>query len=290
MERIKIFGKGWNFSQDGPGNRLLYHFQGCNLFCAWCSNPEGIARQGTMMVNPEKLLDAVCPNGAVQHKTLDRNICNACVERQCLSKNRNEGITWSAKEYSIEQLIDEIEEAKGLFHSGGGVTITGGEPTLQFAPLKRLLSRIKAIQVNTAIETNGTNDRLPELFEFVDTMIIDFKHYDSAIHKKRLGLGNEIVVGNIRKTSEAGIDLWIRIPLIPGFNDAPDDIRRFIRKITEFKREHVSVELLPYHEYGKIKWEQAGLVYAMQNSKIEMEKVVKYKEWFVTHHIEVINT
>jgi len=290
MERIKIFGKGWNFSQDGPGNRLLYHFQGCNLFCPWCSNPEGIALHGTMMVNPDKLLDTVCPNGAVQNKTLDRNICGICVERQCLHKNRNEGLTWSAKEYGIETLIDEIENAKGLFHSGGGVTITGGEPTLQFAPLKRLLSKIKAIQVNTAIETNGTSDRLPELFEFVDTMIIDFKHYNSAIHEKRLGLGNEKVIENLRKASEYGMDVWIRIPLIPGFNDAPDDVRQFIRQITEFKCNHVFVELLSYHEYGKIKWEQAGMNYTMQNSKIEREKVIKYKEWFVTHHIEVINT
>ena len=290
MDSIKIFGKGWNFSQDGPGNRLLYHFQGCNMFCPWCSNPEGIAVQETIMVNLGKVVDSVCPHGAVQNKILDRNICRICVDRQCFSKNRNEGITLSAKEYSIEALIEEIEGAKRLFHSGGGVTITGGEPTLQFDPLKLLLSKIKDIQVNTAIETNGTNDRLPELFGLVDTMIIDFKHHDSAIQKKWLGLGNEKIIENLVKTSESGIDLWIRIPLIPGFNDAPDDIHQFIGKIAFMKREHLSVELLPYHEYGKIKWEQAGMKYTMKNRKIEIDQVKKYNDLFVAHQIKIINT
>ena len=290
MESIKIFGKGWNFSQDGPGNRLLYHFQGCNLFCPWCSNPEGMALQGTLMVNPDKLLDAVCPNGAVHNKTLNRNFCVACADRQCLYKNRNEAISWSSKTYSIEALMEEIEKAKGLFHSGGGVTVTGGEPTLQFIPLKHLLSKIKTVQVNTAIETNGTCDRLPELFEFVDTMIIDFKHHDSTIHQKRLGMGNEKVICNLREASKSGIDLWIRIPLIPDFNDTEDDICQFISVITDFKLDKLSVELLPYHEYGKVKWEQAGMKYTMQNKKIEIETVKKYGKIFEKHHINIINT
>jgi len=290
MNRIKIFSKGWNYSQDGPGNRLLYHFQGCNLFCPWCSNPEGIAIQGTMMVNAGKILDSFCPNGAVLNKILDRNQCQTCVDRQCLHKNRNEGIKWSAKEYSIDTLVDEIKNAKVLFHGGGGVTITGGEPTVQFVPLKLLLSKIKDMQVHTAIETNGTCNRLPELYEYVDTMIIDYKHYDSIIHKEWLGIDNEQIFRNIVQASETGNDLWIRIPLIPGFNDSPEDIDHFIRKISLLNLQHVSVELLPYHEYGKVKWEQAGMVYTMQNRKIELNKLKIYNEQFVAYNINVIKT
>jgi len=291
MDRIKIFSKGWNFSQDGPGNRLLYHFQGCNLFCPWCSNPEGIAVQGVMLFNPDKAPDAVCPHGAIRDKMLDRSVCSTCIDQLCLNKNRNEGIRWSAKEYSIDALTDEIENAKSLFHSGGGVTVTGGEPTLQFAPLKQLLSKIKDIQVNTAIETNGTCDRLPELFEFVDTLIIDFKHYDTAVHKKRLGTGNEKVIGNLEKASDYnGFKVWIRIPLIPDFNDTPDDIRQFIGRLTGYNRDHVSVELLTYHEYGKVKWEQAGMPYTVQSKKIAIETVKKYREWFAASHFKIINT
>ncbi|MDR0796525.1 MAG: glycyl-radical enzyme activating protein, partial [Tannerella sp.] len=245
MDCIKIFSKGWNYSQDGRGNRLLYHFQGCNLSCPWCSNPEGIAIEGTMLVYSDKLLDTVCPYGAVQNKTLDRNRCRICIGRQCLSKNRNKGIAWSAKEYDIDTLIEEIEKSKPLFSGKGGITLTGGEPTLQFKPLKTLLARCKAIQVPTAIETNGTCARLPELFEFVDTMIIDFKHYDSETHQNRLGLGNDTVIENLWKTAESGIELWIRIPVIPGFNDSPDDIRQFISIIALFKQDNLSVELLP---------------------------------------------
>lgn len=290
MNNLKIFSKGWNFSQDGPGNRLLYHFQGCNLFCPWCSNPEGMAVLGTLLVNSDKIIDAVCPNGAIQNKILDRTICCTCVDRKCIGKNRNEGIKLSVKEYSIEEIMNEIENAKQLFHSGGGVTITGGEPTLQFNSLMQLLLKIKSINVNVVIETNGTNERLPELFNFVKTLIIDFKHYDSCIHESFLGLGNEKIIKNLRKASESGIDLWIRIPLIPDFNDAYDDIEKFICVIKEINRINMSVELLQYHEYGKIKWEQAGMQYTIQSKKIDIEKLKKYKEMFIANNIKIINT
>lgn len=290
MTPIKIFSKGWNFSQDGPGNRLLYHFQGCNLFCPWCSNPEGIAIQGVLLVNPAKLLDVVCPKGAIRHKALDRNCCRTCIDRPCLHKHRNEGIQWSAKEYSIEILVEEIKNAKALFHSGGGVTITGGEPTLQFEPLKELLIKIKEMQINTVIETNGTSDRLPELFGLIDTLIIDFKHPDSSIHKKWLGMGNEKVMKNLEKSAASGMNLWIRIPLIPGFNDSPDVTHQFCNQLSALNLQQVSVEFLPYHEYGKIKWEQAGMKYNMPNRKIDAGIIKQLKEYFVKNHIKVINT
>jgi len=242
------------------------------------------------MVNSDKIIDSVCPHGAIKNKTLNRDICAACTGYECLMKNRNEGIKWSAEEYTVDELIDEVETSRRLFHSGGGITITGGEPTLQFKPLKKLLQRLKEIGIHTAMETNGTSEKLDELFEWIDLLIMDIKHPDSVIHKNKLGPGNERTIRNLKKASLAGKNMWVRIPLIPDYNDSEQDILGFIEILKEINRENVSVEILPYHEYGKIKWQQIGLDYTMQPKKISTTRLTKYKEMFRTNDIKLINT
>lgn len=136
---MKIFQKGFNYSQDGPGNRLVYHLSGCNMRCIWCSNPEGMK------------IDA--------------------------------GV-----DYSIKEIAKECEKSKMMFFSGGGVTFTGGEATLQTEELLELLKILKEKNIHTAIETNGTSKRLQEILEYVDYLIMDFKHYDKDILKKYTGI------------------------------------------------------------------------------------------------------
>lgn len=289
-QHIDIFSKGWNFSQDGPGNRLLYHFQGCNLTCPWCSNPEGMPLEGTLIFRKEKLIDSVCAKGAIKDRTPDRSVCNTCEDRPCLERHRNGGIEWSARRYTIDEILIEIDEARGLFHSGGGVTLTGGEPTLQFHSLKELLRRIKEKQIHTAIETNGTNPRLSELLPLIDTVIIDIKHPDTHVHRFVLGLGNETVIRNIKEIAVAGKEMWVRIPLIPGFNDGEENIRGFISLFKEIPPGGYSLELLPYHEYGKVKWEQIGKPYEMPDKKITGEELKKYKQMFSDNRINIITT
>ena len=290
MDSIKIFAKGWNFSQDGPGNRLLYHFQGCNLLCPWCSNPEGISVAGTILVKSANLTDTACPHGAIRNNSLDRTVCDTCTGMDCVSKNRNTGISFSAIEYSIKDISVEIEGARKLFHSGGGVTITGGEPTLQFKPLKELLTELRKMNIHSVIETNGTNEKLPELFGLLDILIIDLKHPDTLIHKKILGTGNENVIRNIKAASEYGVEMWIRIPLIPEFNDDEKTITGFVDFIKTINNEKVTVELLPYHEYGKVKWEQTGKTYTMPNKKISRTDIIRFENFFMEENIRVTNT
>jgi pyruvate formate lyase activating enzyme len=122
--KARIFQRGWNFSQDGPGNRLVYHLQGCNLRCPWCCNPEGLSRTGTLLSGRSR---AARPN------------CRA---------------------YSLEELVREAGSARALFHSGGGVTLSGGEPTLQFDFVRDFFRRLRRMKINTALETNGTHRRL----------------------------------------------------------------------------------------------------------------------------------
>ena len=152
---MKIFNKGFNFGQDGPGNRLVYHLQGCNMRCIWCSNPEGMPQNG-------------------------------------------------GKEYSVDEIFDECQRSKMMLFSGGGVTFTGGEATMQFAELLELLKRLKDNKIHTCIETNGTSRGLSDLLTYIDYLIMDFKHYDSGELKRYTGVGDEITKMNFEENCKNG--------------------------------------------------------------------------------------
>ena len=137
--KLKIFQKGFNYSQDGQGNRLIFHLQGCNMKCPWCSNPEGMPMEGAIVVNKDWLSASCCPLGAVQEGILDRSRCVVCEEKPCTKKRRQKGIQLSYKEYEVDDLIVECISSKAMFFDGGGVTLTGGEITMQFDAVKEFL-------------------------------------------------------------------------------------------------------------------------------------------------------
>lgn len=212
---LRIFQKGFNYSQDGPGNRLVYHLQGCNLRCPWCANPEGLSVQG-------------------------------------------------GTGYPVEALVQEALRSRAMFFDGGGVTLTGGEATLQFDAAKELLTRLHAEGVSACMETNGCSPRLPELFGLLDTLIMDVKHHDPAVHRAVTGASCAQTFQNIRAALENGQKLALRIPVIGGFNASAEDAEGFARRLTELGVPgRATVELLPYHEYGKSKYGQLGLPYQM---------------------------
>ena len=215
---MRVFQRGFNYSQDGPGNRLVYHLSGCSLRCPWCSNPEGF-------------------------------------------------FPAEGKEYSVDELADEACRSRLLFFDGGGVTLTGGEATLQMDEVLPLLRRLKEAGVGTALETNGLSPRLPELFPLLDYLMMDIKHYDPAVHARVTGLLNETVFRNLTAALEAGLTPALRIPLIGGFNASERDAAGFAALLTSLGAAgRCTVELLPYHEYGKDKYKKLGLPYRMDAS------------------------
>jgi pyruvate formate lyase activating enzyme len=261
---IRLFQKGWSFRQDGPGNRLVWHLQGCNLRCPWCANPEGLAPAGTLLVNARHLVPAVCPEGAIQGERLDRAVCARCMgggrRPVCLTVNRNLGVRLSASEHAVSALVAEARAALPLCHSGGGVTLSGGEPTLQFEAVKELLVALRAAGVHAALETNGTHPRLPELFPWVSTLILDLKHHDPARMKAVVGAEGATVLSNLRAAAHHA-ELWVRVTLVPGFNDAPADLEGFAALFLSLPRERLRVEVLGYHPFARSKWEATGQRY-----------------------------
>lgn len=233
---MRIFQKGFNFGQDGPGNRLVYHLQGCNMHCIWCSNPEGMTFKG-------------------------------------------------GKEYSVQEVFDECRRSKLMFFSGGGVTFTGGESTLQHAELMELLKLLKSDNIHTCIETNGTSEKLLEILEFIDYLIMDFKHYESDTLKKYTGIGNEIVKKNFEKNCKNKRQQHIRIPLINGINtDSPQGFAEYFSK---FDTSNTVFEFLPYHEYGKEKWIEE---YKLKNGFVSAETLESFKQIFINHNLKLITT
>ena len=240
---LRIFQKGFNFSQDGPGNRLVYHLQGCNLRCPWCSNPEGLALSG----------------GA---------------------------------EYSTQALLDEVQRSRLMFFDGGGVTLTGGEATLQHDAVSDFLIRLHAAGVNTCMETNGISARLPELFPALDLLIMDVKHYDPALHRAVTGGSNEQTLSNITLALAASQPLALRIPLIGGFNAARQDAEGFAALFTRLGvGNKATIELLPYHEYGRSKYQALGIPYPMgEEAKVTASAVTEFSGILKAAGLRLIHT
>lgn len=233
---MKIFGKGFNFGQDGPGNRLVYHLSGCNMKCIWCSNPEGMSGK-------------------------------------------------AGDERAVTDIIKESVSCKPMFFGDGGVTFTGGEATLQKDELIEVLKELKIRNIHTALETNGTSEVLREIAEYVDYLIMDFKHYDGEILKKYTGVSNEIIKHNFEYFCNSGRQLHIRIPLINGINTQNPE--GFAEYFSNFNTENVQFEFLPYHEYGKEKWTEE---YKVKDGFITKETLDSFKETFKKYNLQLIKT
>lgn len=285
---LKYFNCGFNYSQDGPSNRLVYHLQGCNLKCPWCANPEGIPLDGALM-SDGKANGKYCSRNAITNGNPDRKICKTC-EKICV-KAPGSGVKLSCKTEPVEKIADYISTCKPMFFDGGGVTFTGGEPTIQFDSLKSLLEILNHNSINTAIECNGTHPRLPELFNLTDYLIIDCKHYDSEKHNKVCGLPNDKILNNIRAACELRNQLLVRIPLIGGFNSSYDDALRFAKLFRKICADFCEFEFLRYHEFGKDKYAKCGLEYSMTNEAfVKPETVKEFETVFKKYSLKTIHT
>jgi len=237
---IRLFQKGFNYSQDGPGNRLVLHLAGCSMQCPWCSNPEGKSHTAGTAV-------------------------------------------------TVDAVVQEAVSCKPMFFDGGGVTLTGGEVTEQFDAVKQLLAKLKENGITTCIETNGTHPRLPELFDLVDHLIMDCKHYDAQQHRSVLGFPLQTVRENLQKAAKRQVA--VRIPLIGGYNASLEDAENFAALFTELGLQTATIELLPYHEYGKDKYEKLGLNYPMtEEAKVAPAQVKAFSDILRQSGMTIIKT
>ncbi len=289
--KLRIFQKGFNYSQDGVGNRLVWHLQGCNMECPWCSNPEGMPVKGVLLTEKEWLKDSCCPYGAVSNRRLNRQVCYQCKDRPCIQNRRQKGIRLSYKEYTVDEIVRECVSAKPMFFDNGGVTLTGGEISVQFDAVKELLHKLGEEGIHRVIECNGSHPRMEELIPYVEQWIMDVKHYDDEQHKAGVGVSNKWTIMNLEKVTKVHPNVLIRVPLIPGFNASKEDAKGFLELFQEkLHGTNTRVEFLLYHEFGKGKWEQCGKAYQMQDGKITSELREYFEEVMENSEIACVRT
>lgn len=267
---------------DGPGIRTTVFMKGCPLHCLWCSNPESQDFFPNLMVRDINCRGCgacikTCPQGAITvsketGRKIDMNKCNQCL--LCVDSCLYNSLNRCGKYMTIKEVLDEVVQDKIFYkNSGGGITISGGEPLLQSNFVAALLRECKKEGLHTALETSGYTSwkEMEDVLRFVDLTLFDIKQLNSDKHHHATGVKNKSILENLTKAAMIS-NIYLRIPLIAGFNDSEDHIKKIATLGREIGAQNIS--LLPYHEGGKSKSEQLGTPYGFPDGKTPAEKHV----------------
>jgi pyruvate formate lyase activating enzyme len=274
---------------DGPGVRTMIFFKGCPLRCQWCSNPEGMQCGHQVIFKHSNCVNcgacaSVCPQGihrmsATGEHFIDRSIdcigCNAC-EGICSTS----ALSVAGVYKTISELVDVIMEDKAFYdYSGGGVTLGGGEVTLQPEAAINLLAACKRRRVNTAIETCGytKTETILKFAEYTDMFLFDIKHIDPALHQKYTGVRNETILGNLKELLERKHAVKVRIPLLHGINDADETLSGICDFLAPWADagNFKGIDILPYHKLGVNKYNQLDMDYSLSGNPVMSEEALK---------------
>ncbi len=279
----KIFNIQKFCVNDGPGIRTTVFMKGCPLRCVWCHNPESQSLKRELMYYADKCIGclrciALCPNGchtAVQGRhVFDRDGCvgcGACEQAHC---GALEGF---GREESVENIIREVMKDKLFYqHSGGGMTLSGGEPLSQKEFCLELLRQGKENGLHICMETCGfaTEEMIRATAEYVDMYLFDYKETDPRLHKEYTGVDNALILSNLRLIDALGRDIVLRCPLIPGYN-AREDHLRGIAALADSLQHLVRVEIEPYHSFGEAKYDRLGREYEPGNLGLPANEVIE---------------
>ena len=206
---------------DGPGMRVTVFMKGCPLRCIWCHNPEGLSKEPQLVKNEEKCVHCLCCEKAFPCSHPECQPYGVCTKVCPLNI-----LKISGTKYTPEALVERLKRYKVFFRNGGGITFSGGEPTMQGEFVLECMKLLHKEEMRTGIETSAFCN--PELFSQIiaetDDIYIDLKEIDSEKHKKLTGVPNEVILGNIKAVAESGRSFTIRIPTIPKINDSDEEL------------------------------------------------------------------
>jgi pyruvate formate lyase activating enzyme len=259
-------------TRDGPGIRTTVFLKGCPLHCMWCHNPESQSSKPELLLRPNLCIACetcleICPEGAITVNggviTTDRTKCTLC--GKCVEACTAEARAIVGREVTVREVMAEIEKDIPFYdQSGGGVTFSGGEALLQPEFLLALLKSCKEKGLHTALDTSGAVSwRVVERVRpYVDLFLYDLKALDDQVHKKFTGVSNRLILSNLRRLSELGHNIILRIPLIPGVNDRPETMAA-IGGFAVSLPHLIGLDILPYHQAGVEKYRRLEKEYVL---------------------------
>ena len=264
---------------DGPGIRTTVFLKGCPLRCPWCCNPEAQQGKPEILRIAENCLACggcirACPRGAISAGPdgagiVDRAACDLC--GACVESCPGEALQIVGRRRTVAQVLDDVGRDEA-FHrrSGGGITLSGGEPFTQISFTRELLREYRRAFPggHTAVETCGYAawEEIRRTLPLIDLVLFDLKHMDGRVHKRWTGVSNRSILANARRIARFGTPLVLRVPLIPGVNDSTRNLTAaaiFAKSLPGLSEIH----LLPYHRWGEPKHARLGRAYALAGTK-----------------------
>lgn len=276
---------------DGPGIRTTVFLKGCSLNCFWCHNPEGIHTKPEVLFYSDRCIYcgeclSKCEHSAhtINNNTheYNRDLCVVCGD--CIQFCYSDALELTGKTITAEDVFEEILKDKDYYaSSGGGVTLSGGEPMLHSAFSISILKKCKAENIHTAIETSGNCrwSQIEEALPYTDLIMMDIKHLDTDKHKSATGVHNGLILENAERISEVNIPVIFRIPVIPTVNDAEEEIAAisgFVSGLQQKRKNKfgkdsafLRLQLLKFHRLAGDKYRAAD----MQNRAAELPDITK---------------
>lgn len=259
---------------DGPGIRTTVFLKGCSLSCPWCHNPESQDGSPELLFSEDRCIHCgaclkVCPEQAIEESgdriITDRERCTAC--GQCVTVCPAHAREIVGHTTTVKEVLNQVEKDI-LFYdeSGGGVTLSGGEPLNQPDFCREILHQCKKHDIHTALDTSGYAEEkiFLSVAEHVDLFLYDLKLMDEERHKAYTGVSNELILANLERLDQLEKRIWVRFPLVPGITDDVQNISRLGQFISTLSSVE-AVQVLPYHGAGIQKYERLGRKYPLRD-------------------------
>ena len=295
---------GWVFNiqrfsvHDGPGIRTTVFLKGCPLRCLWCDNPESQSIAPQVVFWDERCIGCqvcitVCPQSAIVSDQAGRkqvspercDLCGRCVE-ECYAG----ALEQVGRQMTTGEVLSRVEADRPFYEeSGGGVTLSGGEPLAQPVFSRRLLRHCRELGIHTAIETCGHAPwrTWQALLPHLDLILYDLKEIEPARHRRYTGISNGLILKNLERLVHTGKPVIVRRPVIPGYNDAAeslDALARFVRQLDTVPE----INLLPYHRFGQGKYERLGREYPLGDApSLHEDQLIALRDELAAYGLQV---
>lgn len=250
---------------DGPGIRTVVFLKGCSLRCRWCSNPECISAEPEVglfrnLCTLCGACDGVCPTGALAYDagsppSIDRTLCDGCGE--CVASCSYKALVLYGRRMTVDEVFDVVRRDAMFYEaSGGGVTVSGGEPLLRPEFVSALFRMCREARIHTCVETSGCvpESAARQVLPYADHWLYDLKLYDPARHADYTGRTNETILANAALVAGSGADVLFRMPIVPGITDEPSNLEQIAGFLLRIAGINTPIELMPHHRLAEGKY------------------------------------